>query len=203
MNRKLEVLLDNGHGKETPGKRSPRWKDTSQIFEWEYTRRLTKEIKRRLDCLGFKVIMVTPEEWDVPLSERTKRIRNIENENTYVVSVHLNAFDYSSTANGWEAHTYLGTSLSDKYSKIFYDNAEEILKGRNIRKGGPSHDPDYDSNFAMLRNVKSPAILTENLFMTNYEDCKFLNSEKGFNSIVDIHVNSIVKINNIKINDND
>lgn len=197
---KLEILLDNGHGKETPGKRSPKWEDIPQIFEWEYTRRLTKEIKLKLERLGFKVIMITPEEWDVPLSERTKRIRNIETKNSYVVSIHLNAFDYSPTANGWEAHTYLGTSLSDEYSKVFYDVAEEILQGKGIkiRKGGSDKDPDYDSNFAILRDVKSPAILTENLFMTNYEDCKFLNSSEGFKTIVDIHVNAIVKINNIK-----
>lgn len=198
MNKKLIILLDNGHGKETPGKRSPKWDDMPQIFEWEYTRRLAKEIKIELENLGFQVIMITPEEWDVPLSERTKRIRKYENDNTYVISIHLNAFDYNKTANGWEAHTYLGTSTSDKYSKIFYDVAEEKLKGKKIRKGGNSQDPDYDSNFAILRDVKSPAILTENLFMTNYEDCKFLNSDEGFKAIVDLHVSAIVKINDIK-----
>lgn len=31
------VILDNGHGKETPGKRSPIWGDGSQLFEWEFT----------------------------------------------------------------------------------------------------------------------------------------------------------------------
>lgn len=33
MNKKLIILLDNGHGKETPGKRSPKWDDMPQIFE--------------------------------------------------------------------------------------------------------------------------------------------------------------------------
>jgi N-acetylmuramoyl-L-alanine amidase len=30
---KLVILLDNGHGNNTPGKRSPKWKDIPQIFE--------------------------------------------------------------------------------------------------------------------------------------------------------------------------
>lgn len=34
--------------------------------------------------------------------------------------------------------------------------------------------------------------------MTNYEDCKFLNSDEGFKAIVDLHVSAIVKINDIK-----
>jgi N-acetylmuramoyl-L-alanine amidase len=29
----LVILLDNGHGKNTPGKRSPKWSDLPQIFE--------------------------------------------------------------------------------------------------------------------------------------------------------------------------
>lgn len=36
MRKTKIVLLDNGHGKETSGKRSPLWKDGSQLFEWEY-----------------------------------------------------------------------------------------------------------------------------------------------------------------------
>ena len=32
--RPLTVILDNGHGKDTPGKRSPVWTDGAQLFEW-------------------------------------------------------------------------------------------------------------------------------------------------------------------------
>ena len=32
------VILDNGHGEETAGKRSPVWGDGSQLFEWEFNR---------------------------------------------------------------------------------------------------------------------------------------------------------------------
>lgn len=30
---KLVIFLDNGHGKNTSGKRSPKWDDLPQIFE--------------------------------------------------------------------------------------------------------------------------------------------------------------------------
>ena len=112
--------------------------------------------------------------------------------------MHLNAFDGSEAANGWEAHTYLGYSTSDKYSKIFYKHAEKLLNGKmRIRKGGANTDPDYDSNFGMLRMVGGPAILTENGFMTNYKDCEFLHSDEGFQDIVNLHIEAIKEINKL------
>ena len=38
----MKVLLDNGHGENTAGKRSPKWKDGTQLFEWEYAREIAQ-----------------------------------------------------------------------------------------------------------------------------------------------------------------
>lgn len=103
----------------------------------------------------------------------------------------MNAAD-TPLANGWEAHTYLGFSKSDEYSKIFYNSAERYFD--KIRKGGPTSDPDYDSNFAILRDVNGPAVLTENLFMTNKEDCKILLSEEGKQKIINLHIDALLEI---------
>ena len=66
-----------------------------------------------------------------------------------------------------------------------------------IRKGGADSDPDYDSNFGMLRMVGGPAILTENGFMTNYDECKKLLTEEMENTLVDIHIEAIKEINEL------
>lgn len=196
---KLVILLDNGHGKNTPGKRSPKWKDLPQIFEWEYSRMIVNKLHCDLTDLGFKAIIVVPEDTDISLSERTRRIREYEKQfgkkNCLTISVHLNASDTTPSARGWEAHTYLGKSISDVYSKEFYAQAKKYLSGSTrIRLGGPESDPDYDSNFAILRDVDGPAILTENCFMTNYEDCKLLLSDKGKEAIIKLHIDAIVAI---------
>ena len=34
----MMILLDNGHGCDTPGKRSPVWPDGRQLLEWEFNR---------------------------------------------------------------------------------------------------------------------------------------------------------------------
>ena len=43
----VKILLDNGHGYDTPGKRSPIWPDGSQLFEWEFNRDI---VSRYLLC---------------------------------------------------------------------------------------------------------------------------------------------------------
>ena len=199
---KLVILLDNGHGNNTPGKRSPKWKDIPQIFEWEYNRELVNKIHCALVNLGFKSIIVTPEDIDISLSERTKRIREYEKQfgkkNCLTISIHLNAFDPNPNARGWEAHTYLGHSISDVYAKEFYKQAKKYLSDNTrIRLGGSETDPDWDSNFAILRDVAGAAILTENCFMTNYEDCKYLLSEEGKKELVQLHVDAIIEIDKL------
>ena len=48
----MKVLLDNGHGENTPGKRSPKWSDGSQLFEWEYAREIAKGVYNQLRAKG-------------------------------------------------------------------------------------------------------------------------------------------------------
>ena len=48
----MKVLLDNGHGENTPGKRSPKWSDGSQLFEWEYAREIAKGVHNQLRAKG-------------------------------------------------------------------------------------------------------------------------------------------------------
>ena len=38
------VILDNGHGVNTPGKRSPKLSDGRIFYEWEFNRKVVKRI---------------------------------------------------------------------------------------------------------------------------------------------------------------
>ena len=44
MNKNIVIVLDNGHGENTPGKRSPKLEDGSQFFEWEFNRDIVNRI---------------------------------------------------------------------------------------------------------------------------------------------------------------
>ena len=65
----MMIILDNGHGKETPGKRSPIWRDGSQLFEYEFNRDIVKRISVMLDADNIKYHVLVPELEDITLQE--------------------------------------------------------------------------------------------------------------------------------------
>lgn len=193
----MKILLDNGHGENTPGKRSPLWPDGTQLFEWQYTREIAMMVEHMLRKEGVDVERIVREDLDIPLRERCRRVNDICKEigaqNCLLISIHCNAC--KGKARGWEVHTYLGQSKSDEYATAFWNTAKELIGTHSKMRGDWSDgDPDWDSNFAILRDTKCPALLTENLFMDNEEDCRFLLSFEGKLAIATIHVASILKI---------
>ena len=66
----MKILIDNGHGKETPGKRSP----DGRLKEYAYTREIADRVVTGLQNEGIDAMRIVPEENDVTLSERVKRV---------------------------------------------------------------------------------------------------------------------------------
>lgn len=196
----MRILIDNGHGINTSGKRSPIWEDGSRLLEWRWTREVASRLEEELNYIKIPVNLIVPECTDVPLWERCSRVNRIASQfgakNCLLISIHVNA-SQDGKAKGWEIHTYRGQSIADAYSTIFWKVAEKGLLGITKMRGDfTDSDPDIDSNFAILRNTICPAVLTENLFMDNYDDCKYLLSEEGKENIVAIHLNAIKEIVN-------
>lgn len=197
------IILDNGHGADTPGKRSPIWENGSYLLEWKYTRAIVKKIEKSLKALKIPCHILVPEDNDIPLRVRVQRANRIAAQygisQTLLVSIHLNAAREVNTASGWEIHTSPGETKSDEYARIFWETAKELLGDRFPMRGDfEDGNPDRDSSFAIIRNTACPAVLTENLFMNNEKDCKFLMSEEGEQTIVELHIKSMLKLwNNI------
>lgn len=188
------ILIDNGHGKETPGKKSP----DNKLQEWKWAREIAWQIVRELAENGLDARLLTPEESDIKLSERVRRVNAIcrqrGTDNVLVVSVHVNA-----AGNDKKWHNAQGFlsfvspnagNGSKRLAKILYEEAEQRgLKGnRWVTK-----DKYTIKSLAICRDTACTAVLTENLFMDNKEDCKFLLSKEGKHAIVDVHVNAITK----------
>lgn len=187
--KEIVVLLDNGHGRETPGKRSPIWSDGRQLFEWQNNRRIVEGIARGLASLGIRYEILVPETLDISLSERVSRAnifaRELGPANTLLLSIHSNAAASPNVGTGWEVHTSPGATRADEYAGIFLRKAKEILSPDFRIRG------QYESKFAILTKSLSPAVLTENLFHDNERDCRFLLSEEGNYRIVRLHVEAI------------
>lgn len=189
------VLLDNGHGKETAGKRSPIWSDGSQLFEWEFNRDIVRRIAEKLQDDGVPYRILVPEENDISLSERVKRANEIAKENNgkvYVLSVHANA----GGGTGWEVYTSPGETKADAIATVFAEEAQRVFvpDGWRMRFDYADGDPDKEAAFYILKHTSCPAIVTENFFMDTEKDCRFIMSDDGREQIADMHVAAIKRV---------
>jgi N-acetylmuramoyl-L-alanine amidase len=188
----MKVLIDNGHGSNTPGKRSP----DGRLREYAYTREIASRLEMELRKNGIDAERIVKEEIDVPLAERCRRANEYKASEAILVSIHCNAAGNGSdwmSARGWEAWTSVGKTKADKLATCLYEDAEHCLPGMKIRKDMTDGDPDKESGFYILKHTKCPAVLTENLFQDNKEDVEFLLSEEGKRAIISLHVWGIMK----------
>ncbi|TCD47038.1 N-acetylmuramoyl-L-alanine amidase [Chlorobium sp. N1] len=201
--RALSVLLDNGHGSDTPGKRSPEWGDMEQLFEWEFNRAITKRVAAGLERLGIECELVVPEEEDISITERIVRVNtrarraSSDGRAAILVSVHANASpDPLRPGRGWECWTSRGHTKSDELAEMLYREAARYLWGFLRRKDRRDGDSDKETNaFSLLSRTICPAVLTENLFMDNPEECRFLLGESGREAVARLHLQAIVEYN--------
>lgn len=157
------IALDDGHGMETPGKRTPVIQELGRaIKENEFNRAVVKYLDEELKRCGFKTLLVAPTDADTPLADRVN-LANAKGADAYI-SIHYNAFDgkfdgEGKDPEGHSVHIYHGSKSGRKL-------ADCILK--YLRQGTPQKNRGIvESDFYVLRKTKCPAILSENGFMDN------------------------------------
>jgi len=205
------ILIDNGHGSNTEsrGKYSPLLDDSMKIGseftnggrfrEWKYNRVIAKQVVDILKNMGYDARLVTPEDTDISLSERVRRINTICNKegdgNVLLISVHSNAVGDGTqwmSGKGWEAYTTRGKTKSDLLAEYLYGRADKNVAGRKIREDWTDGDRDKESDFYIIKKSKCAAVLTENFFYDNKDDLMYLTSEEGIHGVVRLHVEGIV-----------
>ena len=192
----MKILLDNGHGIDTPGKRSP----DGHFREYAYNRYLAFLIRERLLALGLDAQLVVPEREDISLKERCRRVnaicRQLGSDQVILLSIHVNAAGNGQNwldARGWSCFTTRGKTKADVLATCLYEAAKNHLTGMKIRTDFSDGDPDIEKDFYIIRHTSCPAVLTENLFMDNRQDVAFLESEEGAKAIVNLHVDGILQ----------
>lgn len=190
------ILIDNGHGENTPGKRSP-----DGVFrEYLFTREIAQEAERELRKRGYECERIVKCAIDVSLSQRAKIVNEYCAEygtkNVVLFSIHVNAAGDGSkwmNARGWSAYTSKGKTKSDDLATMLYEEGEKNFVGQKIRKDYQDGDADWEENFYLLKNTKCPAVLVENFFMDNKEDLAYLQSREGREAIVKTIVNAAIR----------
>ena len=191
----IKILIDNGHGVNTPGKRSP----DGRFREYAWAREIARAIVADCKDLGYDAELLVPEEYDVCLSARCYRANcwceRLGKRNVLLVSIHVNAAgkgDRWYNATGWSAYTCKGQTRSDILADCLYKQAGLWLPGHRLRMDYSDGDPDIESDFAILKKTACPAVLTENGFQDCEESLLFLESNEGKEAIIGLHVDGIL-----------
>ena len=192
----MKILIDPGHGIDTPGKRSP----DGLFREYLWNRQVADLILEGLVSAGVDASLVVTETNDVSLRNRVNRVNTICNRlgasNVLLVSIHANAAGNGSAwmnANGWSCYTSKGQTKSDQVAECLYDAFEEEFQDRKIRKDMSDGDRDWEENFYVLEKSKCPAVLLENFFYDNREECAWMLQEETKRRIASAAVKGIIK----------
>ena len=186
-------ILDAGHGCDTLGKCSP----DKRLLEYKWARSMVQRIAKKLQALGVAVHILVPEENDIRLGERTRRVNSLckqhGTKNCLLVSVHINAAGGDGKwhdATGWSGWVAPKCSANSKrLAQLLYAEAAKAgLKGNRCVPASKY----WVGNFAIVRDTNCPAVLTENLFMDNRQECADLLSETGKETLAQLHVNAIM-----------
>jgi N-acetylmuramoyl-L-alanine amidase len=179
----VRIFIDPGHGGNDPGAVG------NGLKEKDLTLKIAKKIKSRLtNYENVQVKLSRENDTYLTLSERAKMANDWGAD--IFISIHINA----GGGVGFESYIYNGSVST---STIAYQNIihEEIVKVTGWNDRGKKRE-----NYAVLRETKMPAILTENGFIDNTTDANKLKNDSFLDNISQGHVNGIVKVFNLKKN---
>jgi N-acetylmuramoyl-L-alanine amidase len=159
------IAIDDGHGMETAGKRTPLFPDGTFMHENAFNNAVAQLLKINLERCEFKTMMVAPGDKDVSLKVRTDAADNAKAD--FYISVHANAMTGAwQDAAGIETFHYPGSVEGEKASRIIH---KYLLQGTALKDRGVK-----EARFHVLRETNMPSVLVECGFMDNVHDAQLL-----------------------------
>ena len=184
----MKILIDNRHGKETPGKCSP----DGRLKEYAYTREIADRVVTELQNEGIDAVRIVPEENDVALSERVKRV-NAFGKEAILVLIHCNAMGSGTEwmpAHGWSV--FVGNNASMNSKRLAWQLVQAALdKKAKVRRPSPQN-LYWTASLYICQKTNCPAVLVENFFQDNKDDVEFLLSEEGRLCVTNILLEGIM-----------
>ena len=184
----MRIVIDAGHGPETPGKRSP----DGSLREYQFNSAVARYAADRLftGYEGVDIMLTHDDSRDVPLKERTDRA------NAWVadlfVSIHANA-----AGEGWSSAQGIETYVYETRPPAAVALANAVQR-QLIRATGRPDRGVKSANFHVLRETRMTAILVECGFMTHREECELLKSDEYRRKCAEAIVAGIVETYGLK-----
>lgn len=161
-----KIMLDFGHGPNTPGKRTPAIPELGGrvIKEHEFNLAVVLLLDKELKRNGFETVFAANPKEDTPLKDRTDLANKLKVD--LYISIHYNALDGkfdgpSKDPEGFSAHIYKGQTNkeSGKFAKIALKYLSEGTK--QVNRGLVEQD------LHVVRETNMPSVLFELGFMDN------------------------------------
>ena len=191
----MKILIDNGHGQFTAGKRSP----DGEFREYYYNRIVARRVTSRLKELVYDAELLVPEDDDISLTERCRRVNAwclLHGKNNAIcISIHFNAHGNGhewTKASEWSIYTSKGNTAADELATAIAEAAKTNLPAMRMRADFSDGDIDFEEDFKILRGTLCACVLSENGFMTNEKECRWLQTEEALSALVKTHVEGIV-----------
>jgi N-acetylmuramoyl-L-alanine amidase len=167
---KVLIALDDGHGMNTPGKRSPKLSDGTVMLENQFNSRVVAYLDKELKRCGFSTLLVAPTDEDTSLSERVNRANKAKAD--FYLSVHANAFNskLDDKAGGIETFAHFNYPKTVAKAKIIH---KWVMKGSKIKDRGVKNG-DW---LYVCQKTNMESVLIELGFMDNIDDLKLLMNE--------------------------
>ncbi|MCP4325521.1 MAG: N-acetylmuramoyl-L-alanine amidase [Alteromonadales bacterium] len=198
----IKLVLDAGHGPNTPGKRTPLFADGSFMHEYEFNSAVVRKLKKKLTATAkFNITVTSSDSEDIKLSDRVRLEKQIKAD--LFLSVHANAMsNVWGTPKGIESFYNSGSTKGRNYCTVIQDN---LVKDTGlVNRGAKSAPgPSYPTSLYVLKNTYAPAVLVECGFMDNANEAVLLMSDSYREIVATSLFNSICDIFTIEVDKTD
>lgn len=190
----VKVVLSYGHGENTFPQTGSKGVIINGVRYAEHTHNceIGVRVNNILVAHGVQTLVVQPPHGtDVPLATRTNKANNWGADLYW--SIHSNAGEAS--ARGWCAFYWKGSAQGERLAKLYAKQVQAL--GLPLYSGDgiyPSEKGTW-SDFHELRETHMIAVLTENGFMTNTEDFKYIfqNLNGHYDKLARAHAKAILE----------
>jgi N-acetylmuramoyl-L-alanine amidase len=187
----MKIMLDAGHGLNTPGKRTP---DGMREFEFNSAvANFARELLLQYEDVHVIFSHDSTGKVDVPLEER--KAKALKENVDAVISIHANAYgDNWNDANGIE------TFISEDRMPFTELELASHIQNHLIRETGRKNRGVKRGNLYMTKvSNKIPSVLVECGFMTNKEESLLLKTDDYRQKVAQAIVNGLVEQFKLKL----
>lgn len=169
------VVIDAGHGGNDPGKIG-----IDGTLEKDINLQIANRLKKYLEASDVEVVLTrkndnglyTEKDNRKKMADMTKRCDIINEVNpALTVSIHQNSY-HQEEISGGQVFYYKKSEKGKRLAEILQERFDYVLGEKNTRL------PKPNDNYYLLLHVKSPIVIVECGFLTNWKEAALLKSDE-------------------------